>query len=72
MHVIILAGILAHEQTHETERGNPSEPTAYRIESDFLRDQLQRQPLPPPERTTVKKRLRFADGWAEQRQKKTH
>lgn len=56
---IILAGILAHEQTHNTELGSEGERAARQIEADFLRSKL--TGLNPYPRKAVEERLSIVD-----------
>jgi hypothetical protein len=53
---LILAGILAHEQTHETEKGPDSEWATRRKESDFLQSKL--ETVPSYQRDSVRDRIR--------------
>lgn len=56
--VAILAGMLVHEQTHNTD----GESAAYRKESDFLRSKLDK--IKPANREAVKKRIAMLDSLA--------
>jgi len=68
LEALLLASTLAHEQIHDTERGEVGEGAALRKQADFLRSKL-KTIRTPDERRSLEHYLRVIDERANQRLK---